>query len=236
MPENQDPENTPYTPPWRPALQESPDQTEPTIKSTGARILNKKLLILVIAILVVLLGFLTFVLVPDSLISKRIKGVEKLKETLPFVQDKKYETTFYEVSLPKDWSVSVRGVTITASDPERPIREVTISTKEYSQTLVDNYKHVGVKDPYVYHVRYLTAECHIDKTKGEYCDRTYYVWNEDQKMMATVKIQWEELSIAEAAKTYEGLKKAQSEGLPKAHPSIETMEKKIFSSFQFKTT
>ena len=212
-------------PPWK-----LPNQTETTsfqdqrAKLTG----SSKKLIYLIALTVVL------IITAGVVFATGVVKLEKITEIIPLLQDNKYETSFYELSLPKSWDVEVQDSTIKAIDPNQKIREVTISSIEYSQSLVDQYKRVGIKDPHVYHARYRTSECHMDEATGQFCERLYYLWNEDLEMMVTVKIKWEIWTLEEIAQDESSFKKAQNEGLPKAHPSIEKMESTIFKSFRFK--
>lgn len=240
-------------PPWKlPSQVVEPIATE----QVGKKKTSRKLL-LVFALLVSILIVLGIGLGTGYL------NTDKINQIVPFAQEK-HETRTFEVSLPKDWDVSVEGSKLTASQSGNKIRQITISPNTYDETLIsryckplnskdipysaknDEFNHDNwikycnttspnppVKENHVYRARWLTSECGIDKEIGENCDRTYYLWNIDQRMMAKLYIRWEKWSLEEIAKDENSFRKAQSEGLPKAHPSIENMEKQIFNTFKF---
>lgn len=141
--------------------------------------------------------------------------------------------TFYDETLISRFCKSITPEKVPDKSSQDPDNVDQDSWIKYCDTSSPN---PPIKENHVYRSRWLTSECHIDKTIGDYCDRIYYLWNVEQLMMAKMEIQWEKWSLEEIAKSEESFRKAQSEGLPKAHPSIDSMEEKIFNSFRFKLT
>src|SRR3989344_7791787 len=88
-------------PPWK--LPSQPQGSVDLIQSPNQQIdqrkLSKKLLIF-LAVIVLLIAAL------GAGFATGFLNLEKIKEVIPFAQDKKYETAFYEVSLPMGWGVS----------------------------------------------------------------------------------------------------------------------------------
>lgn len=128
-----------------------------------------------------------------------------------------YELAAYQVSLPQRWNVLQEGPSFSASDSQKSVRRITITSLDYDQSLIESYQksptNPPVKATYVYYARYLTAECYADESKG--CFRIYYLWNEDQKKMAKLRIEWEKGTNN------------------RAESNIEDLESEIFDNFKF---
>lgn len=168
---------------------------------------------LIVTIIVIVLGGLLLVLFLTGFINLQKTNKPSYSGTASSV----YKLGAYQVSLPQDWSVSQESPFFSASDPKKSIRNITVTPIDYDQNLIDAYKKSPTNPPakatYVYYARYLTAECYANESKG--CFRIYYLWDEDKKKMAKLRIEWEKGTNNQA------------------ESNIEHLESAIFDNFKF---
>lgn len=132
-----------------------------------------------------------------------------------------YDGQYYSLYIPTSWTKTELSQTLTASD-QKSVRSIKVVVSLYSQTFVDKWKKAAEfkKEFNVDHARFLTPQCSLN---GNYCTRTHFVWNEDQRKFATLTVHWEK-----APDTISNIQNG-----VETDPSVNLFETNLFRNFKF---
>lgn len=133
-----------------------------------------------------------------------------------------FDGQYYSLYLPTDWTKDEQSYTLTANDLST-VRNIKIVVSNYSQKFVDTWKNASEykKELDISHARFLTPQCSLD---NNFCTRTHFIWNEEQKKFATLTVHWEKAPQT-VANIQNGIE---------TDPSVNLFETNLFSNFKFK--